>query len=40
MEIIEIYNKVKRILNIYAAVPKIAIDWVKDLIFSGKDKAE
>jgi hypothetical protein len=40
MEIIEIYNKVKRILNIYASVPKIIIDWVKDIIFSRKNKTE
>jgi hypothetical protein len=40
MEIINIYNKVKRILDIYASVPKIIIDWVKDIIFSGKNKAK
>jgi hypothetical protein len=34
MEIIEIYNKVKRILDIYASVPKIIMDWVKDLFSS------
>jgi hypothetical protein len=36
MEIIEIYNKIKRILNIYASIPKIIIDWIKEAVTSTK----
>jgi hypothetical protein len=34
MEIVTVYNKVKKVLDIYASVPWIVIDWVKDIVTS------
>jgi hypothetical protein len=34
MEIINTYNKVKKIINIYASIPWIVVDWVKNSIIS------
>jgi hypothetical protein len=40
MEIINTYNKVRKILDIYSSIPGIIFDWVKETFISiiGKNK--
>jgi hypothetical protein len=34
MEIVNVYNKVRSILSIYASIPETIINWVKDNVNS------
>ncbi len=38
MEIIEIYNKAKQVMALYAQIPDIIFDYLKWMLFSKKDK--
>ncbi|MGE4443765.1 MAG: hypothetical protein AB7E37_02085 [Candidatus Altimarinota bacterium] len=38
MEIIEIYNKAKQVMALYAQIPDIIFDYLKGMLFSKKDK--
>jgi len=40
MEIVNLYNKVKQILELYASIPQTIVDWVKDSIAGVVEEKE